>query len=66
MLKFPKSAALPLWRWPRFASPALAEGDVAAGEKVFKKCKACHMSAKAPSIGLARISTICLAARPDR
>ncbi|MES0882554.1 c-type cytochrome [Roseibium sp. SCP14] len=24
------------------ASPALAEGDAAAGEKVFKKCKACH------------------------
>ncbi|MEP0520970.1 MAG: cytochrome c family protein [Hyphomicrobiales bacterium] len=22
---------------------AFAEGDVAAGEKVFKKCKACHM-----------------------
>ncbi len=25
-----------------FAAPALA-GDVAAGEKVFKKCKACHV-----------------------
>ncbi|AXX98936.1 c-type cytochrome [Profundibacter amoris] len=25
------------------ASPAFAEGDVAAGEKLFKKCKACHM-----------------------
>ena len=24
------------------ASPALADGDAAAGEKVFKKCKACH------------------------
>ena len=24
------------------ASPAFAEGDAAAGEKVFKKCKACH------------------------
>ncbi len=23
--------------------PALAEGDVAKGEKLFKKCKACHM-----------------------
>ncbi|MFV0336275.1 MAG: c-type cytochrome [Tropicimonas sp.] len=23
-------------------SPALAEGDAAAGEKVFKKCQACH------------------------
>jgi len=25
------------------ATPALAEGDAAAGEKLFKKCKACHM-----------------------
>ena len=25
-----------------FAGSALAEGDAAAGEKVFKKCKACH------------------------
>ncbi len=25
-----------------FASPAFADGDAAAGEKVFKKCKACH------------------------
>ena len=24
------------------AMPALAEGDAVAGEKVFKKCKACH------------------------
>ena len=24
------------------ASPAFAEGDVASGEKVFKKCAACH------------------------
>ena len=24
------------------AAPAFAEGDVAAGEKVFKKCAACH------------------------
>ncbi|MEM9630875.1 MAG: cytochrome c family protein [Pseudomonadota bacterium] len=24
------------------ASPALAGGDIVAGEKVFKKCKACH------------------------
>ena len=23
-------------------SPALADGDVAAGEKVFKKCAVCH------------------------
>lgn len=25
------------------ATPAMAEGDVAKGEKLFKKCKACHM-----------------------
>ena len=25
-----------------FAGPALAEGDALAGEKVFKKCMACH------------------------
>jgi len=25
-----------------FASPAMADGDAAAGEKVFNKCKACH------------------------
>jgi len=25
------------------AAPALAEGDIAKGEKLFKKCKACHM-----------------------
>lgn len=25
------------------ASPALADGDPAAGEKVYKKCKVCHM-----------------------
>lgn len=25
-----------------FATPALADGDAAAGEKVFNKCKACH------------------------
>lgn len=24
------------------AVPALSEGDIAAGEKVFKKCRACH------------------------
>ncbi|WP_299680843.1 cytochrome C [uncultured Roseobacter sp.] len=26
-----------------FATPALAEGDAAAGEKEFNKCKSCHM-----------------------
>ncbi len=25
-----------------FASPAFADGDLAKGEKVFRKCKACH------------------------
>ena len=25
-----------------FAAPAFAEGDAAAGEKAFKKCKSCH------------------------
>ncbi len=25
-----------------FGSPAMADGDVKAGEKVFRKCKACH------------------------
>lgn len=25
------------------AGPALAEGDAAAGEKVFRKCQACHV-----------------------
>lgn len=29
-----------------FGSPAMAEGDVKAGEKVFKKCKACHSLAE--------------------
>ena len=27
------------------AAPAFAEGDAAAGEKTFKKCKSCHMIA---------------------
>lgn len=29
------------------SAPAFAEGDAEAGEKVFKKCKACHMIASA-------------------
>src|SRR4051794_29862978 len=29
-----------------FAAPAHAEGDAAAGEKVFAKCKACHENEK--------------------
>jgi cytochrome c len=28
------------------AAPALADGDAAAGEQVFKKCAACHENAK--------------------
>jgi cytochrome c2 len=43
MLKFPKFAAVAALALAAFASPSLADGDVAAGEKVFKKCKACHM-----------------------
>lgn len=27
------------------AAPAFAEGDIATGEKTFRKCKACHMIA---------------------
>jgi cytochrome c len=29
-----------------FATPAMAEGDAAKGEKVFLKCKACHENEK--------------------
>lgn len=29
-----------------FAAPALAAGDVAAGKKVYNKCKACHSMAE--------------------
>ncbi|MBK8457359.1 MAG: c-type cytochrome [Phyllobacteriaceae bacterium] len=29
-----------------FASPALADGDAAAGKTVFNKCKACHNAAE--------------------
>ncbi|WP_394688792.1 c-type cytochrome [Hoeflea sp.] len=43
MLKFPKTAAVAALMLAAFASPSLADGDVAAGEKVFRKCKACHM-----------------------
>ena len=28
-----------------FAAPAFAEGDAAKGEKIFKKCAACHATA---------------------
>ena len=36
------SAAMAVLAVAGFAGAALAEGDAAAGEKVFKKCKACH------------------------
>lgn len=32
------------------ATPALADGDAAAGEKAFKKCKACHMIADGDNV----------------
>lgn len=32
------------------ASPALADGDAAAGEKAFKKCKACHTIANGDNV----------------
>ena len=35
-------AALAVLAVAGFAGSALAEGDAAAGEKVFRKCKACH------------------------
>lgn len=31
-------------------APAFAEGDAEAGEKVFKKCKACHMIADGDNV----------------
>ena len=36
------AAALTALALTGIAGSALAEGDAAAGEKVFKKCKACH------------------------
>ena len=32
------------------ATPAFAEGDAAAGEKTFKKCKACHVIANGDDV----------------
>lgn len=43
MLKHLKSAAAAALTLAVFAGPSLADGDVAVGEKVFRKCKACHM-----------------------
>ena len=42
MLKFPKSAAFAVLGLTVLATPSWAEGDAGAGEKVFKKCAACH------------------------
>jgi cytochrome c len=36
------AAAMAVLAVTGFAGSALAEGDAAAGEKVFRKCKACH------------------------
>jgi cytochrome c len=37
------AAALTALALTGMAGSAFAEGDAAAGEKIFKKCKACHM-----------------------
>ena len=42
-MKFIKTLPLIVLGFGLSAIPALASGDVAAGEKVFKKCKACHV-----------------------
>ena len=42
-MKFIKTLRLIVLGFGLSATPALASGDVAAGEKVFKKCKACHV-----------------------
>jgi cytochrome c2 len=42
-MKFIKTLPLIVLVFGLSATPALASGDVAAGEKVFKKCKACHV-----------------------
>ena len=42
MLKYPKTAAVAVLGLAVLGTPAWAEGDVGAGEKVFKKCAACH------------------------
>ena len=43
MLKFPKSVLLATAAIAFTGGSALASGDIDAGEKVFKKCMACHM-----------------------
>jgi len=42
-MKFIKTLPLIALGFALSTTPALASGDVAAGEKVFKKCKACHV-----------------------
>ena len=42
-MKFIKTLSLIALGFALSTTPALASGDVAAGEKVFKKCKACHV-----------------------
>jgi cytochrome c2 len=42
-MKFIKTLPLIALGFGLSVTPALASGDVAAGEKVFKKCKACHV-----------------------
>ena len=42
-MKFIKILPLIALGFALSTTPALASGDVAAGEKVFKKCKACHV-----------------------
>ena len=42
-MKFIKTLPLIVLGFGLSVTPALASGDVAAGEKVFKKCKACHV-----------------------
>jgi cytochrome c2 len=42
-MKFIKTLPLIALGFALSTAPALASGDAAAGEKVFKKCKACHV-----------------------
>jgi len=42
-MKFMKILPLIALGFALSTTPALASGDAAAGEKVFKKCKACHV-----------------------
>jgi len=42
-MKFIKTLPLIALGFALSTTPALASGDAAAGEKVFKKCKACHV-----------------------